>query len=409
MSTHIYHSIDREQLAKDLDNIRSEVLADLGEDDFKYLKKIERWGRLCTAIGYGTAWIMPNPVSAYLISQGNTTRWTTIAHHITHRAYDKIECMPKRYTSKGFARGKRRFIDWMEWMLPEAWDKEHNDLHHYNLGEKADPDQVEFNMQQFLSIKMPMPLRYLLLAIMACTWKFLYYAPSTLKELRAFNDKKAGKPLSNASRADEWNPLKAEGRELWGRCLLPYIGFRFVLFPLLFIPVGILTAMGGAVAATNVLINSLMAEVFANLHTFLIIGTNHVGEDLFVFEEKATSKGEYYLRQILGSTNFATGTDRIDFLHGWLNYQVEHHLWPDMPLSRYQRAQPKVKALCERYGLPYTQESVFKRLWKTLDVMTGKTKMLRPSTVNGHGLDDVQVEQGIEDASLDGAVSVGVK
>lgn len=382
MSKHIYHTIDREQLAKDLDEIRTEVLADLGEEDIKYLKKIERWGRLCTLIGYGTAWIIPfNPISAYFISQGSTTRWTTIAHHITHRAYDKIEGMPKNYTSKGFARGNRRFIDWMEWMLPEAWDKEHNDMHHYNLGEKADPDQVEFNMEQFLNLKMPMPVRYIFLALMACTWKFLYYAPSTLKELRKFKAKKAGNPAPEYSRADEWNPLKPEGWQLWSQCLLPYTAIRFVLFPLLFIPIGMLTEIGGAVAATNVLINSLLAEVMANLHTFLIIGTNHVGEDLFLFEEKSKSKGEFYLRQILGSTNFATGTDRIDFLHGWLNYQIEHHLWPDMPLSRYQRAQPKVKALCEKYGLPYCQESVFKRLWKTLNVMTGKTTMLKPSTV----------------------------
>ena len=91
----MYHEIDRELLAEDLDNIRSEVMADLGQDDFKHLKKIERWGRICTSIGYGTAWIIPNPISAYLISQGNVTRWTTIAHHILHRAYDKIEGLPR--------------------------------------------------------------------------------------------------------------------------------------------------------------------------------------------------------------------------------------------------------------------------------------------------------------------------
>ena len=382
MTAHIYHTIDREALAKDLDDIRTEVFADLGEADFKHLKKIERWGRLCTLVGYGTAWIIPNPISAYLISQGTTTRWTTIAHHITHRAYDRMECVPKNYTSKYFARGNRRYLDWFEWMLPEAWDKEHNDLHHYNLGEKADPDQVEFNMEDFLAIKMPMPARYAFLGIMACTWKFLYYAPSTLRELRVATAKKEGKTFVEYSRADEWNPLKPEGKELWTRCLLPYSVIRFAVLPLLFIPVGIVAGIGGAVAATNVLINSLLAEVMANLHSFLIIGTNHVGEDLFIFEEKAKGKGEYYLRQILGSTNFATGSDRVDFLHGWLNYQVEHHLWPDMPLSRYQRAQPKVEALCEKYGLPYCQESVFTRLRKTLDVMTGKTTMLRPSAVN---------------------------
>jgi fatty acid desaturase len=125
----------------------------------------------------------------------------------------------------------------------------------------------------------------------------------------------------------------------------------------------------------------LLAEVMTNLHTFLVIGTNHVGDDLYIFEDKATNKGEFYLIQIFGSTNFQTGTDQIDFLHGWLNYQIEHHIWPDMPLSRYHIAQPKVKALCEKYGIPYTQESVFKRLGKTLDVMTGKTSMMRPLPV----------------------------
>jgi len=378
MTTKIYHEIDRDQLAQDLDAIRKDVLADLGDEDFQYLKKIERWGRICTLIGYGTAWIIPNPISAYFISQGITTRWTTIAHHILHRAYDKVDGMPERYTSKGFGQGKRRYLDWLEWMLPAAWDKEHNDLHHYNLGEKADPDQVEYNMEQFLSINMPRPLRYVLLTLMACSWKFLYYAPSTLKEWRAFKAKKRGDDTKPCSRTDEWNPLKPEGRELWGQCLAPYIAIRFGLIPLLFIPVGIITGIGATIAATNVLLNSLIAEVFANIHSFLIIGTNHVGDDLYVFKEKSTSKGEFYLRQILGSTNFKTGSDLNDFLHGWLNYQIEHHLWPDIPLSRYQRAQPKVKALCEQYGIPYCQESVFKRLWKTLDVMTGKKTMLKP-------------------------------
>jgi len=134
----------------------------------------------------------------------------------------KIEGIPKRYTSKGFARGNRRFIDWLEWMVPEAWDKEHNDLHHYNLGEKADPDQVEFNMEEFLNIKMPMPVRYLFLGLMACTWKFIYYAPSTLKELRNFKAKKAGEVVPEYSRADEWNPLKPEG---WEESLHTLIAF----------------------------------------------------------------------------------------------------------------------------------------------------------------------------------------
>jgi fatty acid desaturase len=379
LTKYIYHTIDREQLAKDIDKIRDEVLADLGEKDFHHLKKIERWGRLCTLIGYGTAWIIPNPVSAYLISQGITTRWTTVAHHISHRAYDKIKGLPVHYTSKGFAKGKRRYIDWLEWMLPEAWDKEHNDMHHYNLGEQADPDQVEFNTKDFRALNMPLPLKYILLGIMACIWKFAYYAPVTLRHLRNSKAKKAGIDPPALSRINEWNPLRPEGWELWSKCLIPYISIRFALIPLLFFPIGIIATIGGTVAATNVLINSLFAELMANIHTFLIIGTNHVGEDLYLFDDKAKNKGEFYLRQILGSTNFTTGSDPVDFTHGWLNYQIEHHLWPDIPLSRYQMAQPKVKAICKKHGIPYCQEPILKRLWKTLDVMTGKKVMLRPS------------------------------
>jgi hypothetical protein len=36
-----------------------------------------------------------------------------------------------------------------------------------------------------------------------------------------------------------------------------------------------------------------------------------------------------------------------------------------------------VRALCEKYGVPYVQESVFARVRKTVDVMIGKTSMLR--------------------------------
>ncbi len=40
-------------------------------------------------------------------------------------------------------------------------------------------------------------------------------------------------------------------------------------------------------------------------------------------------------------------------MSGNLGYQVEHHLFPDMPSSRYKEIAPRVKEVCERYGLPY--------------------------------------------------------
>jgi fatty acid desaturase len=158
---------------------------------------------------------------------------------------------------------------------------------------------------------------------------------------------------------------------LWTRCMLPYAGVQFGLVPLLFLPLG-------PAAASNVLINSLLAEWFTNLHSFLIITTNHAGEDMYAFDEPVRQgKGEFYFRQVVGSTNFRTGGDLNDFLHGFLNYQIEHHVFPDMSMLQYQRLQPQVRALCEKYGVPYVQESVFTRLRKTLAVMLGDADMLR--------------------------------
>jgi fatty acid desaturase len=62
-------------------------------------------------------------------------------------------------------------------------------------------------------------------------------------------------------------------------------------------------------------------------------------------------------------------------MHGWLNYQIEHHLWPDMTLLQYRRAQPEVRAICERHGVPYVQESVWRRCAKAVAVIIGDTSM----------------------------------
>ena len=128
-------------------------------------------------------------------------------------------------------------------------------------------------------------------------------------------------------------------------------------------------------AAGWVLVNSLLAEALTNLHAFMAIVPNHAGDDLYRFDRPGRGRADFYLRQVLGSANFRTGGDLHDFLHGFLNYQVEHHLWPDLPMAAYQRAQPRVRALCEKNGVPYVQESIWRRTWKTVQVMVGATSM----------------------------------
>jgi fatty acid desaturase len=266
-----------------------------------------------------------------------------------------------------FARGVRRLADWLDWIVPEAWRREHDVLHHHHTGEIEDPDLVEVSARAVRDAAAPRPLKYLALALLACTWKLTYYAPSTLRALRRPHDAAPGPP-PRGHHVRLFNPLTAEGRDLWRRCVLPYATFRFAAVPALFL------AFGPA-AAANVLVNSLAAELLTNLHTFLIVVPSHAGADLYRFEGRTRGRAERYLRQIAGTSNYPAGGDVHDFLHGFLNYQIEHHLFPDLPPLKLREIQPRVRALCAKHGLPYVQESVFRRAAKLVDILVGRASM----------------------------------
>src|SRR6185503_17770383 len=139
-------SVDMDGFQRELKALRDQVDASLGEADKAHLRKIERWGRAATLLGLATCWLAPNPVSAAALSLGRSTRWL-LMHHVGHRGYDRVPGMPAGRTSKGFAQGRRRLLDWLDWMLPDAWIFEHNVLHHSHTGEEADPDLLERNAE----------------------------------------------------------------------------------------------------------------------------------------------------------------------------------------------------------------------------------------------------------------------
>ena len=40
-------------------------------------------------------------------------------------------------------------------------------------------------------------------------------------------------------------------------------------------------------------------------------------------------------------------------LSGNLSFQIEHHLFPDLPARRYAEIAPQVREICARYGIAY--------------------------------------------------------
>ncbi len=378
-----YEDVDKDQLEKDINAIK-ETMDPVGEKDFQHLLKLERWGRIFTFSGYGLIAVLSliellagglsgfvfwpiAIVAALFISTGNVARWADVTHPVLHGAYDKVPNIPRKYTKKVYAKGERRFVDWLDWIKPQAWEYEHNIMHHYHLGEDNDPDNVERNMQWLIKSKTPMWLRYVFVYLFAATWKYTYYAPNTLRILE--NKKRKEEDKIDITEY-EFNPRTENGLKLWMDYYLPYGIIKFIIFPLLFLPLGM-------EAVFNAFIIIFIAEAFANLHSFLVIVPNHSAADIYMFSEPHKSTGEFYLRQIMGSVNYNTGSDFNDFAHGFLNYQIEHHLFPNMPHSYYQKMQPIVKDICKKHNLEYRQESVFKRIIMSIDLMVGKTKLLR--------------------------------
>jgi len=372
---------DLKGFKEEIDALGKDLAAGQGEADLQHLRKILMWNRSLQLIGLATLGLFPNPLTVMCLSLATFSRWTMIGHHVCHGGYDKVD-ESGRFHRFRFAVGSfyRRLVDWLDWMLPEAWNIEHNKFHHYHLNEAADPDLVEENLIELRQKTWPVAVKYAVVGFFMMTWKWFYYAPNTFSQMQLDEAQRRGEefPIKEGERpyitimSIAYPPKWLSTSALFLRALIPYFLWQFVItpLPLLFI-FGQQQYMYG-------IVNLILAELLTNVHGFLAVVTNHAGEDLYRFDTKCQARGEqFYLRQVIGSVNFRTGSDVNDFMHGFLNYQIEHHLWPALSMLSYQRAQPRVKAICKKYGVPYVQENVFIRLKKTVDIMVGNANMRR--------------------------------
>jgi fatty acid desaturase len=103
-----------------------------------------------------------------------------------------------------------------------------------------------------------------------------------------------------------------------------------------------------------------VANLVRNLWTYVVIFCGHFPDGAEKFTPDVLNnetRAEWYLRQMLGAANFKAGP-LLAFSAGNLCYQVEHHLFPDLPSNRYAQIAVRVRALCDKYDLPYTSGSL---------------------------------------------------
>jgi len=113
---------------------------------------------------------------------------------------------------------------------------------------------------------------------------------------------------------------------------------------------------------------NVVANLIRNLWSYMIIFCGHFPDGSEVFTEAdivGETRGGWYVRQVLGSCNIEGGP-LFHVMSGNLSHQIEHHLFPDMPSNRYPEAAPRVRALCERYGIPYNSGSLGRQFGTTV-------------------------------------------
>lgn len=361
------------------------------EEEVRHLGRMEIWTFLLALAGVALAIRgVVSPLAMLMLGYYKYAKFAILAHHSLHGGWGR--------TRRGwFAQGLyRRVVDWLDWIFPMAWIVEHNKVHHYRLNEDADPDFVERNTKVVQDMDIPLAAKYAVVAVQAATWKWFYYASNTLKLLHADRPSAPSKEemdepivlthlLREAVKGNPW--YRALAADFFLRVAGPPLLLHFVALP---VAAGLVFGrfVGPVPLCWSALLNMVGAELVTNVHAFVTIVTNHAGSDLWWFDRACKADtAEFYLRAILGSTAYTAGSDIVDYWHGFLNYQGEHHAFPDLSPLHYQRLHPRFKEVCASFGVPYVQENVLVRTKKTVDVIVGVAKHKR---LQGQAVDHPQ-------------------
>lgn len=314
-------------------------------------------------LGIFFIWVPYNIFSIVSLTLFTVSRWTITGHHVAHGGYDNLE--DKRYNRKTFGSGFNRFIDWFDWFSIEAWKYEHNKFHHYYLNEINDPDLLEHFCSQNIHNK-PMYIRIINFIFSFFSWRWLYYTSNTYDKYY-----KNKENINTPDRTILINDIFWNYGFLFD--FLPIISsyflYQFILIPL------VASIFLGTTYGYYAFINLIISELLSNMYSFMIIVTNHVGSDLYRFSTKCKNEKERVFRAAIGSTNYNQGTEIIDFLHGYLNYQIEHHMFPELSALEYKKMAPMVKEVCKKHNIQYVQENVFIRTYKTFLIFIGYEQM----------------------------------
>ncbi|MEV6429288.1 fatty acid desaturase [Nocardia sp. NPDC051463] len=329
---------DVEALGHELDAIRRDITEQRGERDAAYIRRTIAFQRVLDAasrlvIGGSrtrAGWLLGTAGLAVAKSIENME----IGHNVCHGQWDWMND-PEIHSSTW---------EWDMAGVSAQWRYSHNYRHHVFTNVLDMDDDIGFGVMRVTRDQIWQP-RFLLQPLQNLFLAATFEWGIALHGMYAERDRMPTQEQRTAQTKAMIGKLVRQARK------------DYLLFP----------ALSGRRWRRTIAANAA-ANVLRNVWAYLVIFCGHFpdGAEKFTPEVmKHETKAEWYLRQMLGTANFDAGP-LLAFMSGNLCYQIEHHLFPDLPSNRYAEIAERVRVLCDKYDLPYTTGSLTHQYLLTL-------------------------------------------
>lgn len=328
---------DIESLGRELDTIRMDVEESLGARDAAYIRRTILFQRalevaarvLIAATRSKTGWVLGTAALGFAKSVENME----IGHNVSHGQWDWMND-PEIHSSTW---------EWDMVGLSSQWKSSHNYQHHVFSNVLGEDDDLGFGVmrvtrdQPWERKHLLQPLQNLFLAL-SFEWGIALHDIDLAR--------------TNARRGPQ---VKALLNKIARQGLKDYVMWPALTFK----------------RWRRTLGANAVANLARNLWAYVVIFCGHFPDGTQKFTPdvlRSETRAEWYLRQMLGAANFKAGP-LLGFASGNLCYQIEHHLFPDLPSNRLAEISGRVRPLCEKYGLPYLTGSLAHQYGSTLGII----------------------------------------
>lgn len=330
-----------DRFGAELDAVRARTVATLGQHDADYIRRIVaavRYtglaGRLLLMVGaiggaFVPALLWPACIAGtVLLALSKILENMELGHNVMHGQFD-------------WMRDPQLNGQTYEWDIAgtgDNWRKTHNHHHHTWTNVRGMDDDLGYGLLRLFPEQRWKPF-YLAQPVIAVVFALLFEWGVAIQDLR-LGRWLAGK-TSHAKMREQFRPV---GRKMARQVLRDYVLFPALAGPF-FLPV---------------LLGNIVANVLRNLWTYTVIFCGHFTADVETFSKESVrseSRGQWYLRQLRGSSNL-TGGRWMNLMTGNLSHQIEHHFFPDIPANRYAEMAVEVRDICARYGQHYNTGSM---------------------------------------------------